>query len=194
MAVSAINDRPTFERAVTLDNTPDSELIEAQASTYDLLILAFAGATRAEMAAHLLRQLAPLERSGDTGALILTKDVLGASHSSRADGIMHRLRSLPARVRRVMLRILPGPLSVLTGGSASAHTLARDSTDPLASSDDFDWLARCITVDSSVVLLLVEHQVMAEVAERVAEDALLARAGSLQITLDEGLERFTPHQ
>jgi hypothetical protein len=184
----------TAHTLIATQQTPadlsSGDVADSHTMPVELLVLAFADATHAEAAARQLSAMQPEGPSVLSVSVILTKDSSGRGGCSLTVDFVRRARPLPTSVRRAVMRLLPGPLGVLTGRSAGAHQHTIDTPEPLLTSDDFDLLARCLAVDSSVLLLLIERSVMTDIAERIARIDMAAKAGRLQVTLDSNVERF----
>jgi uncharacterized membrane protein len=155
----------------------------------EMLVLAFAHSRRAEEA---LRELNALRQDRELQlehAAVLARDAHGKGACRESDdGAGGAVPS--ERVRGAVMRLLPGPLSVLTGGSAR---------DALGAASPGDWtfqdwdpvrLARYLAVESSVLMLLIERQWVGELMELISRVAIALRSPRLQVTLDETVERL----
>jgi hypothetical protein len=192
MAASAIEIRESFRGSYTEDTQSRTNPTAAERCDADLLIVAFANAAQAELALRRLAQALPAERSPALDALVLSKDGTGSVACVVRGDFMGHVGALPASARRLLLRLVPGPLSLLTGGTA-CHWRNRDNAVEPAADEGFERLGRCLAVDSSAALLWVVRTDTAEIAQRIARLDAAAHTGRLQIALDDGLARFARH-
>jgi hypothetical protein len=190
MAASAISTFEPFRGPHALDQSPPVHLSATEAHQYELLILAFAHCAHAELVARRLSRTSPSAWSPVTDALVLTRDTCGASAVSIEGDFIGHLGRLPAGTRSIVLQLLPGPLSVLTGQGISPRASDLNPAESLLSSADCVRLAPHLAVNSSVALFLVEQPAMAEFVQRLAQVELAAQAERLQVSLDENIERF----
>lgn len=154
----------------------------------ELLVLAFAHSRRAEEA---LRELNELRRDKDLRlehAAVLARDAHGTGAFKEADDVARRAVQ-SERVRSAVMRLLPGPLSVLTGGSVRASFGEASPADWTFREWDPILLVRYLAVESSVLLLLIERQWVGELMEMISRVAIARRSPRLQVTLDDAMDR-----
>jgi hypothetical protein len=155
----------------------------------ELLVLAFAHATRAEEA---LQELNELRRDHDLeieDAVVLTRDAYGAGGFKDATDVVPRQATLLERARGAVMRLLPGPLRVLTGGSVRAGADPPTPTERTFRAWDPNLLVGCLAVDSSVLMLLIERQWVGDLIELISRVAIARHSSRLQVTLDDTIDR-----